>query len=319
MTPNRSGRGTRRWYVALALVVLAAAGALYLVRDPLPHFMERRSSLLSAVESPLERADGYDVQTVKLRAASGLVVDLAIKRPAGDDSRRRPLVLILGGHRTGRDAVHLIGETRGAVVAALSYPYRGDHRPKGLRAVLRQVPLVRAGIHDTPPAIMVALDYLLARPDVDPARVEGVGVSLGAPFICIAGALDERLTRVWAVHGSGGIYAPLELNMRRKVAPRPVSIGLAALGNIIIGGPQLAPERWVGRIAPRPFVMINAEEDDRIPRPSVEQLYASAGAPKEMVWMPGGHVRSRPDVVRQLVDVVLARMLPDETLASAAP
>jgi hypothetical protein len=55
--------------------------------------------------------------------------------------------------------------------------------------------------------------------------------------------------------------------------------------------------------------MLNACEDERMPRPLVDRLYASAREPKSMIWVPGGHVRPHTDVVRPLVDTVLARVL----------
>jgi hypothetical protein len=56
-------------------------------------------------------------------------------------------------------------------------------------------------------------------------------------------------------------------------------------------------------------VLVNATEDERIPRPQVEQLYAAAGEPRAQVWLEGRHVmRRRPEVVRQLVTTVLEKM-----------
>jgi dienelactone hydrolase len=155
---------------------------------------------------------------------------------------------------------------------------------------------------------MLALDYLRARPDVDTTRMEAVGVSLGAPFVTIAGALDRRFTRVWAIHGSGGSYAPLEMNMRQTIPFAPLRAVAAGLADMLISGPRLAPERWVARIAPRPFVMVNAEGDERLPRRSIVQLYERARQPKELVWLPGGHVRADTAVVRALAAIVLARI-----------
>lgn len=283
-------------------------------RDPTTHFRERRSRLVAVREDPAEVIDGHWVRSVHLTAVSGLEVDLLLKRPLADSGRaagdgaRRPLALILGGHNTGRNAVRLIPDTRGTVVAALAYPYRGEHRVKGLR-VLKYVPAIRNAVLDTPPAVMLALDYLLQQPGIDSSRVEAVGVSLGAPFMTIAGALDRRITRVWAVHGSGGSYGPLEVNLRRAIPFAPARAAVAALGTSLISGPRLAPERWAPHIAPRPFVMINARDDQQMPRALVERLYASAGEPKTIIWVPGGHVRSRVEVVRPLVDTVLARVL----------
>lgn len=298
------------WGAALTFLLPLALLLWSALRDPLPRILERRSALAAVREDAGEVLDGHLVQSVRVTAASGLAVDILVKRPLADTGgavARRPLVLLLGGHKTGRDAVGLIPETQGAVVAAMSYPYQGPHRVKGL-AVIRHVPAIRRAIFDTPPAVLVALDYLLARPDVDPARVEGVGVSLGAPFMVIAGALDPRIGRVWSIHGAAGTYGLLEANLRRAIPAAPPRAAVAGLASLLVAGPRMAPERWAPRIAPRPFVMVNATHDVQMPRPLVERLYASAVEPKSLIWIPGGHVRSRPEVVRPLIDTVLGRM-----------
>ena len=200
--------------------------------------------------------------------------------------------------------MRLLGDTPGVVVAALSYPFTGDPRPDAA-TFLREIPMIRAAFLDTPPAIMLALDYLLRRADVDSAHVEGVGVSLGAPFMCIAGALDTRFTRVWAIHGSGGSYAPLEMSMRRTISFAPLRVLAAGVATVIIAGPRLAPERWVRRISPRPFIMVNATGDERLPRIAVDQLYKSAAAPKELIWMPGAHVHADSTTIGALTKIVL--------------
>lgn len=293
--------------VTLAAVAAAGAGSAYLLRDPLPHFLARRSSLAAVAESAPSVADGYEVRQHRLTATSGLAVELTTRRAVQDSTGRLPLVVILGGHHTGRDAVRMLGDTRGTLVAALSYPFSGDPRPDAA-TFLRQIPAIRAAFLDTPPALMLALDHLLRRPDVDSGRVEAVGVSLGAPFVCIAGALDTRFTRVWVLHGSGGSFAPLEMNMRRTIGFAPLRYAAAAIADVIIAGPRLAPERWVPRISPRPFMMVSAEGDERLPRAAVEALYRSAREPKSLIWMPGEHVHADTATVRRLADIVLARV-----------
>jgi len=139
-------------------------------------------------------------------------------------------------------------------------------------------------------------------------RVEPIGVSLGAPFMTIAGALDERLSRVWVLHGSGGSYVPLEANMKRNIPIAPVRALAAGIANVIINGPNLDPVHWVDRIAPRPFMMVNASDDERLPRRAVDALYASAREPKEIVWMSGRHVHSDRETIQRLVGIVMSRM-----------
>ena len=304
-------------HIVITLTALClVGGVLVLLRDPRPHFVARRSTLAAAVEeSSME--NGYVLTSVRLTATSGLAVDLLVRRAQSDTGRRLPLALILGGHNTGRNAARLVGNTRGAVVAALSYPFAGNPRPDAI-TFLRDIPRIRGAFLDTPPAIMLALDYLLARDDVDSARVEAAGVSLGVPFITIAGALDHRFTRVWAIHGSGGSYRPLEQNMRGTISFAPLRFIAASIANVIIAGPRLDPARWASRIAPRPFIMVNADTDERLPRSTIEALYRSAREPKELVWMPGGHVHADSATVTRLVAIVMERMLHDPVSGRAS-
>lgn len=290
---------------ALALV---AGCAPSLLRDPTPRFAARRSTIVAVVIGRADTVDGHLVEPVRLRAASGLTVELLVKRPLAPAGGRAPLVLLLGGHQVGREAAQYIPDTRGHAVAALSYPYRGAHRLSPLQA-LRAASTIRQAVLDTPPAIQLALDWLLAEPWVDTTRVEGVGASLGVPFMTVAAALDPRITRLWAVHGAGDVHRLLAHNMRRMIGVRPVRALAIEAAYVAGAGRWLTPERWVARVSPRPFVMINASDDERMPRDAVLALYAAARAPKTLVWMPGRHVqRNRPEVARALVAAVLARM-----------
>ena len=306
----RRRRRKRLTAITLAsLLAIGIAGALWLTRDPVPRMLARRSALASVTEGPVIRDGSHEFRDVRLRAESGLEVELTIKRPvSGDESKaRRPLAVLLGGHRRGRAAVQFVPDARGMIVAALSYPYAGEPRPDALEFV-KDIPNIRQAFLDTPPAIMLALDYLLMQPDVDPKWIEVVGVSLGASFVTIAAALDQRISRVWVVHGSAGSYGPLEVSMRREIPVPGVRHAAAALSALIINGPHMAPERWAYRVAPRPFVMVNALSDERMPRKLVDRLFDRAREPKTMVWLPGGHVRSNAAFLKPLVDTVVAMM-----------
>ncbi|CAN5701599.1 hypothetical protein BH23GEM1_BH23GEM1_01280 [soil metagenome] len=297
----------------LALIVAAAAGTAWLLRDPAPRILERRGALAAVHEEPLERADSHYVQVVRLESTSGLTVSMTIKQHVADSAVRLPLALLLGGRNTGQDAVRLLENTRGVLAVALSYPYAGDPRPTG-SGVVRAIPHIRRAFFDTPAALMLSLDYLLARPDVDSGQVEAIGVSLGVPFVVIASAMDPRVTRVWALHGSGGSFTPLEYNLRETIRFAPARYLAAGLATIAVAGPRMRPERWVARISPRPFIMINAADDERIPRRAVHSLFRAAREPKELIELPGRHVRAAADVVRPLVEIVMTRI----TVASEA-
>lgn len=305
---SRARFGRRQFFLSLAaaLVILPLVTVAWLLRDPLPRFQERRSALVRMDEAEPVIEGGSRFQSARLLARSGLAVTLTTRRQVADTGRL-PLVVILGGHVTGAEAAKLVGETPGVVVAAVSYPFDGDPRP-GKLTFFRQIPAIRQAFLDTPPALSLALDYLLARPDVDTTRVEALGVSLGAPFVTIAGALDQRFSRVWAIHASGGSYAPLEANMKRTIPNAALRAVAAGIANVIISGPRLAPENWAARIAPRPFVMVSAENDERLPRHAVDALYNSAREPKEMIWMSGGHIHADQPTIQRLVSIVLGRV-----------
>lgn len=67
---------------------------------------------------------------------------------------------------------------------------------------------------------------------------------------------------------------------------------------------EVAPERVVGGIAPRPVLLAHGDSDDVIPYPHAERLFLAAGEPKELVRIPhGGHqLRRDPRAIEALCD-----------------
>jgi dienelactone hydrolase len=309
---SRKTLGKSLAILALLGSLAAAAVILRLRRDLEPEIRDRAGSLVAASIEDERAADGFLVQEIALRSTSGLEVHLALKRRAdpadGSPANRRPLAILLGGLDTGRKAIELLPDTGEVAVAALAYPFRGSRDHDGLAWVV-EIPAIQDALRDTPAAILLALDWASREPWVDPARIELVGVSLGAPFACVAGAMDARFARVWSLHGAGSPVLLLEHGLRKRIPWMPAR-KIAARALAILGyGETLAPERWVARVAPRPFVMVNALEDQRIPRPAIERLYEAARDPKEIVWTPGRHVEpDKRKVLDELIGIVLGRM-----------
>lgn len=310
-------RSTRKRRLVRAARVLAVAGlalvsiALYLARVQEDYFAERKGTLDAVEVEPPVEADGHSETLVALRSTTGLAVRVAVKRPLeepGAPAPARPLIVLLGGQETGLKALRYIGATRGAIVAVVAYPYDGPHKPEPLEFVLA-IPSMRRAILDTPPAVQLALDWLIELPGVDRTRVELCGVSLGGPFACVTGSIEPRFTRVWSIHGAADPYAMLDHSLRSRIGWTPLRKLVALAVYVLADGPTVAPERYVGRIAPRPFVMLNAEDDERLPRAAVLELFDLAREPRELTWLPGGHIEpKRVEIVRQLVDIVLTRV-----------
>ena len=101
--------------------------------------------------------------------------------------------------------------------------------------------------------------------------------------------------------------------MRREIPWAPLRIPAAGLATLIIAGPRLDPVRWAPQISPRPFMMVNASDDERLPRSAIESLYASAREPKEIIWMDGVHIHADRETIQRLLGIVMSRMkLSDE-------
>lgn len=298
----------------LGLWVWVCPNGLPLFGEPRRYFEARRGS--EPATSQVRRLDalGEDtVRHVRLSVDSGLVVDLAVRVPAERPQRGLPLVLLVGGYRTGRNAVSLVGEGRGMVLAAIDYPLPDARRLKGWRAVAA-LPRIRGAIYDTPPAMMVALDYLLSLPEVDPARVELVGVSMGAPLVCVAGALDARFTRVWAVQGGGNATVLFDHLLQKKIpTATPRFLAARTIDRLLR---TISPEFWVAEISPRPFVLVTARDDERIPKACADVLFERAGMPRARIDLPGAHIKAGD---REMIDLLFDTMQAHIDGESAAP
>lgn len=300
------------WALAVLVLTGLALAGWWLADHSRPRhgeFIERRGALVKAeTEAVSVEPGGFTSQAVHLAADSGLRVDARVLRPAVEHGPL-PVVVLLGGHRTGRDAVALVGHPGGAVMIALDYPYHGPVRIRSTASFFRGIRAIQEALLDTPPAASLALDWLATQDWADTSRAELVGVSFGAPFVTVAGALDERFRRVWIIHGGAGNRGWIEHNLGKRI-PQDWLRPLAAwLVHLLIYGSTFDTEEWVARISPRPVVIIGAREDERLPEHKVEKLYAAARDPKELLWTGGGHVDPRrPDLVQALLDIVRHRI-----------
>ncbi|MGH2831019.1 MAG: serine aminopeptidase domain-containing protein, partial [Actinomycetota bacterium] len=58
---------------------------------------------------------------------------------------------------------------------------------------------------------------------------------------------------------------------------------------------DLAAERHVAAIAPRPLLVAHGDADDVVPYQHAERLFSAAGSPKELARIPGGGHQLRRD------------------------
>ncbi len=310
------------WVVLALLAASVGWAAWWLADHARPRheaFVDRHGGEISAeLEAPVTEPGGFISQGVHISSDSGLRVDARVLRPAMQDGPL-PVLVLLGGHRTGRDAVALVGHPGDTVMVALDYPYYGTLELRSTASFFRAIRDIQQALLDTPPAASTVLDWLATQGWADTGRAELVGVSFGVPFVAVAGALDPRFRRVWFIHGGAGNRGWIEHNLRDRVPQRWLRPLLASLVHLLVYGNSFDTEEWVARIAPREVVVIGARDDERLPRHKVVNLYEAAGQPKELQWTEGGHIDpARPDIVRALLAIVRER-LDESARPPAAP
>lgn len=303
------------WLLGLPVVVvfgLLAMLVVPVVPDPTTGFAVRKGRLIAAEELSRTVVGESIVMESRLISSSGLELELAVRLPIGGLDTPRPLLVLLGGVGTGHRAVYVTKRSPNIVFAALSYPFRGDTDAKGVGFIL-QLPKTQRALLDTPSAVMLAMDFLEQQPYVDTQRVELVGGSLGAFLVSVPGALDQRFRRIWLIHGAGNPREVFEHRMQQYIDFKPLQKLAARLLAIFTASHHLRPEKWVGRISPRPVIVVNARDDEAYPASSVESLHEALGNPAEVIWTEGLHVTpGRIEVVEQLFDIVLERILGDQ-------
>ncbi len=169
-------------------------------------------------------------------------------------------------------------------------------------------------------AVSEALSMLAQHPQIDPARIGAVGSSFGAAVAVYAGGVDPRVAAVISSGGWGHgerkfrgqhpapqawakFTAMLEEGKRHRAAtgkslmvPRYdiVPIPPEMRGHLAVGSVQMFPaetaqsmfdfraEDVVGKIAPRPLLLLHSATDHVTPTEQSVALFQKAGEPTEL-------------------------------------
>lgn len=292
---------------AALVAILAAVTALAWLRwdagQPRDRwFTERHGRLESTSVERSEAGESQAAASVRLTSDSGLNVSLRMIRDAAAE-QPVPVLLVLGGHRTGSAAVELFGEVGERAVVALDYPYHGPQSVDGLIETTQAIPLIRKAFLDTPPAVSLAIDWLEDQPWVDRTRIVMVGASLGVPFAATAAARDDRLAGLLLVHGAADNRLWLQKNL--SVGFDFLQPAMATLLHWLAYGPVFRTEDHVAAVSPRPVLIVGAREDERTPSGQTEVLFDAAREPKMLRWTDGRHLDpARGDIIDDLLEIV---------------
>jgi fermentation-respiration switch protein FrsA (DUF1100 family) len=305
-----------RWRAALLCILVAAVVVFGLLaaahrQGRAEALHERKGRLREAHLTPSAMDAVSTLSELTLSSTSGLEGHALVRSPRAA-TERLPAAVVLGGINRGRRIAAVPGLdaiAAQAVVLGLDYPLPSRRRAwQGLQAI-ETVARIRPAAFDTIALLLLSLDYLQARPDVDRRRLFLIGGSLGAPVVTIAGAVDGRPAAVVVLYGGGPVGSLVTHTLRHPSQRVPWPAWQAwlaghALATLVT---PLEPTRYVAAIAPRPFLMINGAGDSLVPRAHAEALYAAAREPKELLWMPGEHVQpTEAELLGQLSGTITA-------------
>lgn len=193
-------------------------------------------------------------------------------------SRNRAAIVLI--HGTGADRSSLLQETHwlsdaGFGVLSLDGPGQG-----------RSAGRTHWGVPERQ-AIIGAVSWLSAREDVDPQRIGGFGLSMGAYVMTQAAVLDKRLTSVVLASTPSDVVeqnwlAAANWGLLTQV---PCYLALRLYGQSL----DMMPKDVIGGIAPRPVLLLAGELDTLVPPFMSRQLFAAAGGQAQLWTVPGAH------------------------------
>jgi dienelactone hydrolase len=246
------------------------------------------------------------------------------RAPAGQPAAKVPAAIVLD--IMDGSAVVPRGLARGLAqqgVAAVYVPMAcfGPRRPKGdvhLRRMADDPEQAIANMRQTVMDIRRAKAILAARPDVDPHQIAITGVSLGGIVTSLAAGVDGEFNRVVPILAGGDMAEMIFSTARETRQMRQV---MAAKGMSQEDAERflapIEPLNFASRIAPATCLMINAANDEVIPKDATEKLNKAIRSP-QILWHPLGHYSSifyLPKIRQSAVDFIKGRKV--ESLGGA--
>jgi dipeptidyl aminopeptidase/acylaminoacyl peptidase len=222
-------------------------------------------------------------------------------RPDGRLTADRVIVMVHGTRQNRTDSgVHEL-ELSGALarrgLAILAFDMRGMGQSPAapisfgyleFRDVVGAVDFLRSGSVPYP---------ALGRP----RSIGAWGVSMGASTLLLAAAREPAIAAVVADSPYADIVPLLERELPKRNVPAAFSLGALSMANLVYGVDFFAdrPVDAIGRLAPRPLLLIHGTADRYVPLSNSDALYAAATtAPNANVmrWIVDGasHAQAFP-------------------------
>jgi dienelactone hydrolase len=276
--------------------------------------------------------------TTALKQNNTVTAELYLPRGITKDSKPRPAVVclhILGGGYELTELQCSALARRGIPAIWFKLPYYGERAPPdGARAVAAAAnprlfsQAVRQGIED----VRRTVDVLASRPEVDPKRIGVMGVSMGGILAATAAGEEPRISKAVLILAGGDLMTIInharETQRLSEILHRLLPVDRAEVERTIVSTDPLQHAVALRKLAKQGRVlMINAGEDEVIPRACTEKLADALGIKDRVVWLDGlGHytaLAALPQTLKTAVDFFAkdlpADVVPPPPFASTAP
>jgi dipeptidyl aminopeptidase/acylaminoacyl peptidase len=134
--------------------------------------------------------------------------------------------------------------------------------------------------------VVAALDFVSARPEIDPRRIALIGFSVGGTSAALVAATDARVR--------AAILAPVWTSLSEEMWSKSGRLAFlkhaACMYGLRRGGVDVDAVRPIDHIkdvSPRPLLFITGTQDRDTPVPVMQHMFDAAGEPKSLWIVPG--------------------------------
>jgi uncharacterized protein len=131
------------------------------------------------------------------------------------------------------------------------------------------------------------VDVLIARRDVDPARLAYVGVSYGGAMGALLAGVERRLKTYILAVGDGGLVS--HFTGADDPADGPFGVSREQWQRWLTAMRPIEPLRFVVRAAPASIFFQSGRQDRLVPPVDAMWLHSAASEPKTVRWYDAGH------------------------------
>lgn len=219
-----------------------------------------------------------------------------------DATKELPCVVVLYGAGNGMADVKALAQRYTAAGCCLLCPELhgyGERKPADSSETTTGVLATRKKFTTTVIDGQRCIDFLHTRLEVDAARISLVGINEGAIAGTTVMSLEPRYHAAILVWGGGNLSKMFSIKGLTGSKGSFQDLAFFLLSPI-------EPLNHVKRIAPRPLLFQNAENDEMIPRECAVELYEKAGNPKEIKWYNCSH---QEGISAELLDQIFTDQL----------